>query len=91
MSLQNNPAIDVYRITTSAETLQIRLVLGCDLVTRELLNSLLCPVVYISTGLKPVEKKTYISPSATIQIVCQTPNPIRGVTPRYNPFIPLFE
>ena len=26
--------------------------------------------------------KTHISPSATIQIVCQTPNPILGVTPR---------
>ena len=33
---------------------------------------------------------TYISPKATIQIVCQTPKPIRGVTPRYKPRIPLF-
>ena len=32
---------------------------------------------------------THISPSATMQMVCQTPRPIRGVTPRYNPFIPL--
>ena len=91
MRLQNNPAIDVDTVSTSAGTLQIRLVLGCDLVTRELLNSLLCPIVCISTGLKPIEKKTYISPSATIHIVCQTPNPIRGVTPRYNPLIPLLE
>ena len=91
MRPRNNPAIDVDTVTTSAGTLQTRLVLGCDLLTRELLNSLLCPIVCISTGLKPIEKKTYISPSATIHIVCQTPNPIRGVTPRYNPLIPLFE
>ena len=57
MRLQNNPAIDVDTIATSAGTLQVRLVLGCDFVTRKLLNSLLSPIVYISTGLKPFEKK----------------------------------
>ena len=50
MRLQNNPAIDVDTDTTSAGTLQIILVLGCDLVTRELLNSLLCPIVWISAA-----------------------------------------
>ena len=32
---------------------------------------------YVSEG-----ERTHISPSATMQIVCQTPKPIRGVTPR---------
>ena len=35
--------------------------------------------------------ETHISPNATIQMVCHTPSPILGVTPRYNPPIPLFE
>ena len=50
MRPQNNPAIDVDTDTTSAGTLQTRLVLSCDLVTRELLNSLLCPIVCVSTA-----------------------------------------
>lgn len=32
---------------------------------------------YVSEG-----GRTHISPSATMQIVCQTPRPIRGATPR---------
>lgn len=32
---------------------------------------------------------THMSPNATIHIVCQTPSPILGVTPRYSPFSPL--
>ena len=36
------------------------------------------------------EEEAHMSPKATIHIVCHTPNPILGVTPRYNPLIPLF-
>lgn len=32
---------------------------------------------------------TYTSPSATMHTVCQIPRPMRGVTPRYRPRIPL--
>lgn len=37
------------------------------------------------------ESTAHMSPRATMQIVCQTPSAMRGVTPRYRPLRPLFE
>lgn len=48
----------------------------------------------LAVTLSPVSFSTAsfaISPKATMHIVCQTPNPILGVTPRYRPLSPLFE
>lgn len=63
-----------------------------DSIARELLNSILGPSGSISggnLGLTAEHAMAYMSPNATMQIVCQTPSPILGVTPRYNPFSPL--
>lgn len=34
------------------------------------------------------KERTHISPKATMQIVCHTPSPILGATPRYRPLMP---
>lgn len=79
------------------------LMFGGDLIAREFFDRLFSPrdkdtmsapshMPLHSISIEPNSKKrkeTHISPKATMQIVCQTPNPMRGVTPRYKPFNPL--
>lgn len=66
--------------------------LSRDLVTCQLLDVFLGPREIVSSTLWGLENvETYISPIATMQIVCQTLNPILGATPLYKPLIPFWE
>ncbi len=69
------------------------LMLSRDLIAGELLDICLGPIVnHRVSSHSPRDRerkeKTHISPIATMHTVCHTLRPIRGATPRYNPFNP---
>jgi hypothetical protein len=70
-----------------------RLMLSRDLFPCQLFDGILSPIESKVSDTSPWNERsslenTHMSPKATMQMVCQTPRPTLGATPRYRPLIP---